>query len=91
MMGDKSRIIGMIDHAVLAPDATRDDVLAAHRVPPQLLGIVPTNAGGFGKVTEAVEAFYELEIEPLKRELEVVNDWLGAEAVSWKERERPAA
>ena len=29
MMGDKSRIIGMIDHAVLAPDATRDDVLAA--------------------------------------------------------------
>lgn len=72
-------------------NTTRDDVLAAHRVPPQLLGIVPTNAGGFGKVTEAVDAFYELEIEPLKREFEAVNDWLGAEAVRWKERPKPIA
>ena len=72
-------------------NTTRDDVLAAHRVPPQLLGIVPTNAGGFGKVTEAVDAFYELEILPLMREFEAVNDWLGVEAVSWKERARSAA
>jgi len=72
-------------------NTTRDDVLAAHRVPPQLLGIVPTNAGGFGKVTEAVDAFYELEIEPLKREFETLNDWLGMEAVRWKERPMPAA
>ncbi|HEY4544855.1 MAG TPA: phage portal protein [Pedomonas sp.] len=67
-------------------NTTRDDVLAAHRVPPQLLGIVPTNAGGFGKVTEAVDAFYELEIVPLMREFEAVNEWLGLEAVRWKER-----
>lgn len=72
-------------------NTTRDDVLAAHRVPPQLLGIVPTNAGGFGKVTEAVDAFYELEIEPLKREFETLNDWLGMEAVRWKERPVPSA
>lgn len=72
-------------------NTTRDDVLAAHRVPPQLLGIVPTNAGGFGKVTEAVDAFYELEIEPLKREFETINEWLGAEAVRWKDRPKPAS
>ena len=27
---------------------TRDDQLAAHRVAPQLMGILPNNAGGFG-------------------------------------------
>lgn len=27
---------------------TRDDMLAALRVPPQLLGMVPQNSGGFG-------------------------------------------
>ncbi|MDA5192814.1 phage portal protein [Govanella unica] len=72
-------------------NTTRDDVLAAHRVPPQLLGIVPTNAGGFGKVTEAVDAFYELEIQPLMREFEAMNDWLGEAAVTWKPREKSAA
>lgn len=41
-------------------------------------------------MTEAVDVFHELEIEPLKREFEAVNDWLGEEAVRWKER-RPVA
>ncbi|WP_278377258.1 hypothetical protein [Sphingobium yanoikuyae] len=31
----------------------------------QLLGIVPTNSGGFGDVTKVTDAFFELEIEPL--------------------------
>lgn len=31
-------------------NVTRDDMLAAHRVPPQLLWVVPANAGGFGDV-----------------------------------------
>lgn len=68
-------------------NTTRDDVLAAHRVPPQLLGIVPTNAGGFGKVSEAADSFFELEIQPIMRELETINDWLGAPAVAWVERQ----
>jgi len=29
-------------------NVTRDDLFAAHRVPPQLLGIVPSNSGGSG-------------------------------------------
>lgn len=64
-------------------NTTRDDVLAAHRVPPQLLGIVPTNAGGFGKVSEAAETFRAMEIEPIMREFEAINEWLGVEAVAW--------
>ncbi|MGW8136832.1 phage portal protein [Sphingomonas zeae] len=46
-------------------NATRDDVLAAHRVPPQLLGIVPTNGSSFGSPKDAVSMFWVLEIRPI--------------------------
>ncbi|VEA72817.1 phage portal protein, PBSX family [Serratia rubidaea] len=29
-------------------NATRDDLLSAHRVPPQMMGIIPNNTGGLG-------------------------------------------
>lgn len=32
-------------------NVTRDDMLAAHRVPPQLLGVVPSNMGGSARPT----------------------------------------
>ncbi len=64
-------------------NTTRDDVLAAHRVPPQLLGVVPTNAGGFGKPGEALAAFELLELRPLQRRFLAVNDWIGAEVVAF--------
>ncbi|QIY78326.1 phage portal protein [Chromobacterium violaceum] len=54
---------------------TRDDVLAAHRVPPQLLGIIPGNAGGFGDAPKAAGVFYENEIRPLQLRLQEVNEW----------------
>lgn len=65
-------------------NTTRDDVLAAHRVPPQLLGIVPVNAGGFGDVSKATPIFIKLEIEPLQTAMLEINDWLGEEAVAFK-------
>ena len=47
-------------------NVTRDDLLAAHRVPPQLMGIVPSNTGGFGAADTAAEVFGCNEIEPLQ-------------------------
>ena len=64
--------------------ASRDDVLAAHRVPPQLLGIVPANAGGFGDVAKATDVFVRNEIEPLKGVFLAINDWAGEEAVRFR-------
>ncbi|NKD88755.1 phage portal protein [Haematospirillum sp. 15-248] len=66
-------------------NVTRDDILAAHRVPPQLLGIVPSNAGGFGSVENAAAVFIDNEIKPLMTAFEVVNDWCGEQAVAWIE------
>lgn len=64
-------------------NTTRDDVLAAHRVPPQLLGVVPQNAGGFGKPGEALQAFEVLELHPLQRRFLAINEWLGEEVVAF--------
>lgn len=68
-------------------NTTRDDILAAHRVPPQLLGVVPMNSGGFGDAATASAVFYENEIQPLQRRFLPINDWLGEEVVRFRERE----
>ncbi len=64
-------------------NTSRDDVLAAHRVPPQLLGVVPSNAGGFGDVARAAEVFFVNEIGPLQTRTLELNDWLGLPAISY--------
>lgn len=65
-------------------NVSRDDVLAAHRVPPQLMGIIPTNTGGFGNVADAAEVFFITEIEPLQERLKEFNQWLGQEVIRFK-------
>ena len=66
---------------------TRDDILAAHRVPPQLLGVVPQNSGGFGDVGKAADVFFMNEIIPLQMRFLELNDWLGEEAVAFEKYE----
>jgi PBSX family phage portal protein len=71
-------------------NTTRDDILAAHRVPPVLLGVVPQNTGGFGDVAKAADVFHFAEIEPLQLKMLEVNDQLGVEAVRFRAYERQA-
>jgi PBSX family phage portal protein len=63
---------------------TAEDQLAAHRVPPQLMGIVPQNSAGFGDTATAAEVFARLEIEPLQGRMLEINDWLGEEVISFR-------
>jgi len=69
---------------------SRDDLLAALRIPPQLMGIVPTNAGGFGSLREAAEVWAVNELEPIQARLAQVNEWLGDEVIRFKPFELPA-
>lgn len=71
------------DEFLSIKDVTMGDLLASHRVPPQLLGIVPKNTGGFGNVVDAARTFFELEIVPIQMRLREVNEWLGLEAVQF--------
>jgi PBSX family phage portal protein len=66
-------------------NVTRDDQLHAHRVPPQLMCIVPENAGGFGNVKEASEVFVRNELIPLQRRMQELNDWMEDEVVAFEE------
>lgn len=64
-------------------NVSRDDVLAAHRIPPQLMGVVPSNTGGFGAVLPAAQVFARNELLPLQQRLETLNDWIGEEVVKF--------
>jgi capsid portal protein len=56
-------------------------MLAAHRVPPQLLGVVPSNTGGFGAADTAAKVFGRNEVVPLQSRFLELNDWLGEEVI----------
>ncbi len=78
---DKSRI--KAQHAAaqktgyrrIGKPATRDEI------PPQLIGVVPSNTGGFGAADTAAEVFGANEIEPLQRRFTQLNEWIGDEVV----------
>lgn len=61
--------------------ATRDDMLAAHHVPPQLIGTIPQNNEGFGDAGKASDIIFGNEIEPLMHPKRQLNEWLGVEAL----------
>lgn len=65
-------------------DATREDELGMHRVPPQLIGVVPKNAAGFGAVGAASRVFARNEIQPMQARFLEINEWLGQEVFKFK-------
>ena len=62
---------------------SRDDMLAAHRTPPQLIGVIPQNAGGFGKVSEVRDDYYVNEIVPIATRMLRMNAWFGVPLLSF--------
>ncbi|CAN0621069.1 Capsid portal protein [Burkholderia multivorans] len=72
-------------------NVTRDDLLAAHRVPPQLLGIVPSNTGGFGAADTAARVFARNEIQPLQAQFQAFNEWAGDEIIRFDPYVLPTA
>lgn len=71
-------------------NVSRDDILTAHRVPPQLMGVVPTNTAGFGDAKAAAEIFNMNEIEPLKSQFLELNEWFSDEIIVFSEYEIPS-
>ncbi len=65
-------------------NVTRDDQLAAHRVPPQIMGIIPSNTGGFGDAEKAFAVFWANEILPLQARFEALNEWIGQEVMRFE-------
>lgn len=68
---------------------SRDDQLAACRVPPNLIGIVPTNSSGFGNITDAARVFARNEVQPLQERFREINGWLSEEVMRFVPYEVP--
>ncbi|MET3075441.1 phage portal protein [Pantoea leporis] len=64
--------------------ASRDDLLSAHRVPPQMMGILPENSGGFGDVEKAAKVFVRNELHSLQNRISDMNEWVGIDVVKFK-------
>ncbi len=58
-------------------------MMAAHRVPPQMMGIMPSNVGGFGDVEKASSVFVRNELMPLQKRLEELNLWLDEDVITF--------
>lgn len=63
---------------------SRDDQLAGHRIPPQLMGVIPQNTAGFGDVEKAARVFVANELEPLQEVFMQLNERVGEEVVRFK-------
>nr|DAY52783.1 MAG TPA: portal vertex protein [Caudoviricetes sp.] len=64
-------------------NVSRDDMMAAHRVPPQMMGIMPNNVGGFGDVEKASKVFVINELIPLQKRFREINAWLGEKLIEF--------
>ncbi|HAZ7250060.1 TPA: capsid portal protein, partial [Escherichia coli] len=65
-------------------NVSRDDMMAAHRVPPQMMGILPNNVGGFGDVEKASKVFMRNELVPMQKRFDQLNDWLEIEIIRFR-------
>ena len=55
---------------------SRDDIIAAHRIPPAMASIIPTNTAGFGDITKVDAVYFRNEIVPIREVLLEVNEIL---------------
>ena len=56
---------------------SRDDIIAAHRIPPALASIVPAEArGGYGDIEKSDKVYVKNEIIPLRNHLAQINEHL---------------
>lgn len=60
-----------------------DDMLAIHRVPPKLMGIVPKTAGSLGDAITDAKVFAANEVIPIQRDMMVINDMFGLPVVEF--------
>lgn len=66
-------------------NVSRDDMMAAHRVPPQMMGIMPNNVGGFGDVEKAAKVFVMNELLPIQKHILQLNEWAKKNIISFSE------
>lgn len=65
-------------------NVSRDNMMAAHRVPPQMMGNMPSNVREFGDMEKASKVFLRNELIPLQAKFEEINQFTGEETIKYK-------
>jgi PBSX family phage portal protein len=73
------------DEFTAIKNVSRDDMLAALRIPPQLMGIVPQNAGGFGSIKDATTSWINTELIPIQGRLMQLNAYIGIQPIRFND------
>nr|VFK16684.1 MAG: phage portal protein, PBSX family [Candidatus Kentron sp. LFY] len=55
---------------------TRDDILAIHRIPPALAGVMPDQPGGYGDIDKVNRWYFLNEVSPMIRMMRELNEHL---------------
>jgi len=66
-------------------NVSRDDMMAAHRVPPQMMGIMPSNVWGVEDVEKTSMVFVKNELLPLQKRMKEFNHWVREEIIKFEE------
>ncbi|MGC0194054.1 Presumed portal vertex protein, partial [Klebsiella pneumoniae] len=53
--------------------------------PPQMMGIMPNNVGGFGDVEKAAKVFVMNELLPIQKHILQLNEWAKKNIISFSE------
>ncbi len=61
-----------------------EDLMSAHRVPPQMMGMMPNNTGGFGDVVKVAEVFVRNELLLLQERMMEINMWVGFPVIKFR-------
>lgn len=65
-------------------NVSRDDMMSARRVLPQMIGIMPSNVGGFRNVKKASKAFMRNELISLQKCLQEINICYDEEIINFQ-------
>jgi capsid portal protein len=64
------------DELQIIKNLSRDDIIAAHRIPPAMANIFPENQAGFGDITK-IDAVYEKnEVAPVREMMLEIDEYL---------------
>lgn len=77
--------IGTKDEFQRIKDVTQEEMLAMHRMRPELMGIIPQNAGGFADPEKTMRVYHELEVEAMQQVFLELNDLAGSGTVAFRE------
>jgi len=63
---------------------TEKEMLAMHRMPPGLSGIIPDNAAGFGDQIKTMQVYYYMEVKSMLATFETLNERYSEQVVKFK-------